>query len=133
MPVKSFNNVPTATSPPAYMALILVSVTCSSPVISTVTEQVADTLPQVAVIVAEPLESGLTTPFVTVATDSALEVHTTLSVVSLGSTVATKVCVAESVKDNVVLSSEIPVAGTVSPEPPPLEPFLNIEINHVEY
>ena len=52
IPVKSVKAVPTATSPPVYVALILVSVTCSSPAISTVTEQVADTLPQVAVIVA---------------------------------------------------------------------------------
>ena len=70
---------------------MLVSVTCSSSAISTVTAQVTETLPAVAVIVVEPLESGFTMPFVTVATAVFDEVHTTVSVLSLGSTVAVSV------------------------------------------
>ena len=77
----------------------------------TVTSQEADTFPAVAVITQEPLETGVTTPFSTVATSVLLEAHTIVSVELDGVSVAVIVCVAEPVKLNVVLFKLIPVAG----------------------
>lgn len=71
----------------------------------TVTAQVADLLPAVAVIVAEPPATAVTLPFAsTVATASLLLFQVTvLSVALEGDTVAVRVSVAPFVKDSVCL------------------------------
>ena len=78
----------------------------------TVTEQVAFLLPAVAVIVALPFPTAVTTPLETVATDVLLDVHTTLSVELDGVTVAVSVAVFPFVRLSDVLERVIPVAGT---------------------
>jgi hypothetical protein len=94
----------------------------------TVTEQVADLLPALAVIVAEPTATAVTVPFFTVATDSfELDQVTVLSVASAGLTVAARLAVPPTVRVKEVWSSETPetsilegLAGTGSSlEPQP--------------
>ena len=58
----------------------------------TVTLQVAVLVPQVAVIVHCPFLIGVTTPFLTVHIPLGDTLHTTLSVVLVGVTVAINVC-----------------------------------------
>ena len=94
----------------------------------TVTEQVADLLPALAVIVAEPTATAVTVPFFTVATDSfELDQVTVLSVASAGLTVAARLAVPPTVRVKEVWSRETPetsilegLAGTGSSlEPQP--------------
>ena len=67
---------------------------CVQGAFSTVTVQVAVLSPAFAVMVAVPGATAVTLPVLsTVATDYLLEVHTTVSVVSVGSTVAIRVSV----------------------------------------
>ena len=75
----------------------------------TVTEQVADLLPALAVIVAEPTATAVTVPFFTVATDSfELDQVTVLSVASAGLTVAARLAVPPTVRVKDVWSRETP-------------------------
>ena len=71
-------------------------------------------LPAVAVMVALPFPTAVTTPFETVATDVFDEVHETLSVLPLGVTVAVRVALSPFFKFRLVLESVIPVAGIMS-------------------
>ncbi len=85
---------------------------------ATVTVQVASKLPSsvFTVMVAVPADSGVTTPFATVATVSLLDDHVTFLLAALaGVTVATKVSVAPpATSDNVPWSKLTPVTGTSS-------------------
>ena len=79
----------------------------------TLTVQVADTLPAFAVIIASPGATAVTSPVVgsTVATSGLLEDQATVSVVSDGVTVATRVSVSPTVKVSSDLLSVMSVAG----------------------
>ncbi len=81
----------------------------------TVTSHSADTSPAVAVITALPPPTAVTLPFSsTVATSSLSLLHTTLSVLSVGATVAVRVSDLPFSRARVVLLRVTPVAGTVS-------------------
>ena len=83
---------------------------------ATITAQVAVLSPQVAVIVAVPALSGVTTPSSTVAIDESLEVQlTVVSSASAGLTVAESFVEASpTVKDRLVLLSSTFWAGLVT-------------------
>ncbi len=78
----------------------------------TVTSQVADTLPALAVITALPPPTAVTLPlWSTVATSVLLLFHTMVSVLSLGLTVAARVSDLPFSREREVLSRVISVAG----------------------
>ena len=79
--------------------------------IFTVTLQVAILVPQVAVIVQLPFFKGVITPLDIVAIVPSFTLHTILSVVFVGVTVAISVWGSKVVKDNVFLSKVISVQG----------------------
>ena len=95
---------------------VLFRVMDAAGVASTVTTQVADTLPQVAVMVAFPTAIAVTLPFAsTVATLSSDEVHVTvLSVVVTGSIVAVSVSVSVAFRVIAVLFRVMDAAGVAS-------------------
>ena len=77
----------------------------------TVTAQVALLLPAFAVMVALPLPTAVTVPLDTVAIAVLEEVQTTLSVLSLGVTVAVNVDFSPFFRLRLVLESVMAVAG----------------------
>ena len=83
---------------------------------ATVTVQVASKLPSsvFTVMVAVPVDSGVTAPFTTVAIEVSLDDQVTFLLVALaGATVATRVPVAPpAVRSRVALSKVTPVTGT---------------------
>ncbi len=94
---------------------VLFRVMDAAGVASTVTAQVADTLPQVAVMVVLPTDTAVTTPFATVAIVSSALFHTmVLSVVVSGATVAVKVIVWVALRLTSVLLRLIVAAGVGS-------------------
>ena len=80
----------------------------------TVTTHSAFALPQAAVMVALPSFTAVTTPFFTVATASLEDVHTSVSVVFSGATVAARVAFSVGRRLSAVSFSVTPVAGTAS-------------------
>ena len=80
----------------------------------TVTTHSAFALPQAAVMVALPSFTAVTTPFFTVATASLEDVHTSVSVVFSGATVAVRVAFSVGRRLSAVSFSVTPVAGTAS-------------------
>ena len=79
-----------------------------------VTVQEPETPPAVAVIVAVPAATAVTTPSETVATAPSSVLHSTVSVLSAGSTVAVSVSVSPTVRSRVSALSVMPVAATCS-------------------
>ena len=95
------------------VTVTLVTLVTAGAGLETVTVHSAFTLPAVAVITAVPALTPVTTPSAdTVATLSSLEVHTTVSVVSDGVTVAVKVTVLPVKSFWLVAFRVISVAGT---------------------
>ena len=80
----------------------------------TVTTHSAFALPQAAVMVALPSFTAVTTPSFTVATASLEDVHTSVSVVFSGATVAARVAFSVGCRLSAVSFSVTPVAGTAS-------------------
>ena len=78
----------------------------------TVTTHSAFALPQAAVMVALPSFTAVTTPSFTVATASLEDVHTSVSVVFSGATVAARVAFSVGCRLSAVSFSVTPVAGT---------------------
>ena len=78
----------------------------------TVTTHSAFALPQAAVMVALPSFTAVTTPSFTVATASLEDVHTSVSVVFSGATVAARVAFSVGRRLSAVSFSVTPVAGT---------------------
>ena len=109
----------------ASVSLNVISVTATSSsfgssTFSTVTLQVAVLFPAVAVIIASPSATAVTTPFATVATSSFELVHVTvLFVALLGNTVAVNFFVSPTVSVASVSLNSIPVTFTVKSPPFP--------------
>ena len=100
-------------SPAFRVAVVLSRVIDETSVGSTVTSQVADLSPALAVIVAEPTFTAVTTPSLTVAMLASDVDHVTvLSVASDGETVAVRVTVSPTFSAAVVLLRDTEVTET---------------------